>query len=92
MSFKQPGELEMSTSKSTRLYGEVMAFLAGVREHFDQEADCDLDDRGYHRPNEAMRMCCAADEAMANLTAMANVMGEEELARIDRIMARMVLA
>jgi len=81
----------MSNSKSTLLYGEVMGFLAAVREHFEQEADCDLDERGYH-PNEAMRMCCSADEAMANLTAMANAMGDEELARIDRIMAKMVHA
>jgi hypothetical protein len=81
----------MSTSKSTRLYGEVMWFLAEVRDHFDRFADCEIDSDGYH-PNEAMRMCCAADEAIANLTGMANAMGDEELARIDRIMAQMVLA
>jgi hypothetical protein len=81
----------MSTSKSTRLYGEVMGFLAGVREHFDNLADCEIDSDGYH-PNEAMRMVCAADEAMANLTSMANAMGDEELARIDRILAKTVLA
>ena len=81
----------MSASKSTRLYGEVMWFLASVRDHFDNLADCEIDSDGYH-PNEAMRMVCAADEAIANLTAMTNAMGDEELARIDRIMAQMVLA
>lgn len=81
----------MSTSKSTLLYGEVMGFLAAVREHFEQEADCEILADGYH-PNEAMRLCCSADEAMANLTSMAKAFGVEELARIDRILAKMVHA
>jgi hypothetical protein len=82
----------MSTHKSTLLYGEVMGFLAAVREHFSQAADCEITPDGGYLPNEAMALTCSADEAMANLTAMANAFDVEELARIDRILAKMVHA